>query len=1466
VTAYAGDPAAVLDLANTFDDPAVAGTPVRFNTVLGSFNVELYDTAAPQTVANFLNYVRGGDYWSHLVHRVVPGFVVQGGGYWYPEWSAIPADPPVANEPGLSNVRGTLAMAKLPGDPNSATSQWFVNLADNSDPLDTDNGGYTVFGHVLGNGMAVVDAIAAVPTYDVTMNSINFPEIPLRDFSGPPAEPGNANVVLVNDVYLVPKVAIEATSDNPALVTVNTAGQTLRLSYVAGQLGTATITVTGHDLTGGTVQDSFTVTVRSRPLAQADAAATHQGEATLIPVLANDQPQGPPIDPATVAVATQPLHGNAVPDPATGVVTYTPLPDYYGSDTFTYQVSDTGGGVSLPATVTVAINARPIVTTPLPDVTLEMGAPNTTVSLFDYFGDPDWSYQGTVVNFDTVLGQFRVELYNAAAPLTVANFLNYVAGGDYASTVIHRVVPDFVVQAGGYAYPGWQHIPTDPPVVNEFSISNTRGTLAMAKMSGDPNSATSEWFFNLVDNSASLDGSNGGYTVFGRVLDNGMSVVDAIAAVPTFAFASPFAELPLINYTTFPSEPAPENIVLLNNITAVYPLTFQITNDNPALVTPTVSGGQLTLAYAAGQAGTATITVRATDPLGAFVEETFQITVTGPPLANADTQAVPQGVQSVIDVLANDIPRGRPLDPATVTLVTQPQNGAATVDPLTGAVAYTPAPGFAGPDPFTYTVQDTEGRTSQPATIQPIVEWPAVVLGTGLPGTLRYRDPDGTDVTATFGGGGNASFSFSGYPTITSNNGTTIVVGGTQLGIYRVDLAGTTTKSALTFATAGGTVAGSAFGGLGGTLPMGRVAAPTMDLGNDIRMAGQGYIASLQLARVLQGADIVMPGAGALKGLAISIGQIPDPGTDITAGSGIASLTIGQWAGSTLTAPWVSRLTVAGALGASIHLTGVGALKGALASASVGQVTGGTWDIDGSVGTITVGTSAAGWTLDVQNRLATLAATTSLGGTVRAGSIGAIRSAQDIAAAISTTGSDPKAGASVASLSAPRADGTTVIVPGGVGAVSVSKWLGGGIRAAWLNSLATRANTTLGLPGDFEAGLVLLGAQGRVSLPRATIVGSLKNALWDITGGIGSLAVANSVANWAGEVTGAVGRLTFDRVASSALDVTGAIASLAATDWLGGSIGAASLGSLVITGDTTAGVEGDFTPNLTLTGQGVAAGSPTLNSVAIARFLALSTWNVTGLINSITAAFVEDWTLTAHGSVTTLDLGHVLSATLTVDSAIDSITVQDWLDGSIRATVLNSLDVTGLLTAGILADFQADLTLTGAQGVANTLGTVDVARRLQFATWDITGNVGTISVYSWFRNMHLHATGNIASLTVGAMDGSTVYAGVANGVTGLPDAAADFAGPATIGKLVVVGIPTTITPQSFYNSVIAAPTLNSVSLINVQTDNSANNGALFGVAGQTIRTLTWKQGNASYSWPNRWPGLTGHFVVRVIPT
>ena len=138
---------------------------IRFETSLGDFVVELFPDEAPVTSENFLQYVDAGHFDGTVFHRVIPGFVIQGGGLTE-DMSQKKTRAPIANEAtnGLRNLRGTLSMART-NDINSATSQFFVNLVDNAflDHQGPGNYGYAVFGKVV-EGMDVIDAIAKVKT------------------------------------------------------------------------------------------------------------------------------------------------------------------------------------------------------------------------------------------------------------------------------------------------------------------------------------------------------------------------------------------------------------------------------------------------------------------------------------------------------------------------------------------------------------------------------------------------------------------------------------------------------------------------------------------------------------------------------------------------------------------------------------------------------------------------------------------------------------------------------------------------------------------------------------------------------------------------------------------------------------------------------------------------------------------------------------------------------------------------------------------------------------------------------------------------------------------------------------------------------------------------------------------------------------------------------------------------------
>ncbi|HQS02142.1 MAG: cyclophilin [Halothiobacillus sp. 24-54-40] len=145
----------------------MANPRVSITTRMGSIVIELNAEKAPATVANFLAYVDSGHYVGTIFHRVIPGFMAQGGGMSV-DMDSKKTMPPIQNEAdnGLKNARGTIAMART-GDPHSATSQFFINLKDNGfldyTASNPQGYGYAVFGHVI-DGMAVVDAMATLPT------------------------------------------------------------------------------------------------------------------------------------------------------------------------------------------------------------------------------------------------------------------------------------------------------------------------------------------------------------------------------------------------------------------------------------------------------------------------------------------------------------------------------------------------------------------------------------------------------------------------------------------------------------------------------------------------------------------------------------------------------------------------------------------------------------------------------------------------------------------------------------------------------------------------------------------------------------------------------------------------------------------------------------------------------------------------------------------------------------------------------------------------------------------------------------------------------------------------------------------------------------------------------------------------------------------------------------------------------
>ncbi len=220
-----------------------AATIVLVETNMGDFEINLFDQTTPETVTNFLTYVKAGAFNNSMVHRSIKDFVIQGGGVRYSgnntaPFVDVPARGPVDNEPKLSNVRGTVAMAKKANNANSATTHWFVNVKDNSANLDKDNGGYSVFGVVTGTGMSIVDNINNLY---VPGGTTQLRETPLRNYSATDWANNipvtTANIVVIERVTIINDSPTTAANLNPKPNTL--AGQDNGDGSGSGSMGSA---------------------------------------------------------------------------------------------------------------------------------------------------------------------------------------------------------------------------------------------------------------------------------------------------------------------------------------------------------------------------------------------------------------------------------------------------------------------------------------------------------------------------------------------------------------------------------------------------------------------------------------------------------------------------------------------------------------------------------------------------------------------------------------------------------------------------------------------------------------------------------------------------------------------------------------------------------------------------------------------------------------------------------------------------------------------------------------------------------------------------------------------------------------------------------------------------------------------------------------------------------------------------
>ncbi len=237
---------------NNKSGSTVISIKINSSSIQNTFSVELFDDPTnkdylltQETVDNFLYYVNSNAYDNSIIHRSVKDFVIQGGGFVYKNGTIneLETKPPVINEPGNSNLVWTISMAKVSGQENSATSQWFINLTDNTF-LDSQNGGFTVFGRLFDDGISLVNEMSSTNIYDGTVINGAFSTLPLWQYEG--GNPTEKDYLIVEEIKVIGiKVA------------------DLNSSYVADSKGFASInapapvTVTAYEVGTETTLDAI---------------------------------------------------------------------------------------------------------------------------------------------------------------------------------------------------------------------------------------------------------------------------------------------------------------------------------------------------------------------------------------------------------------------------------------------------------------------------------------------------------------------------------------------------------------------------------------------------------------------------------------------------------------------------------------------------------------------------------------------------------------------------------------------------------------------------------------------------------------------------------------------------------------------------------------------------------------------------------------------------------------------------------------------------------------------------------------------------------------------------------------------------------------------------------------------------------------------------------------------------------
>ncbi|WP_427927612.1 Ig-like domain-containing protein [Acinetobacter guillouiae] len=508
----------------------------------------------------------------------------------------------------------------------------------------------------------------------------------------------------------------------------------------------------------GNVSDPATVVIEvsANPIAVDDSANTKEDTPIIIDVTANDTDKDGDLDPSTVVITKQPQHGTVSVDPITGEVTYTPNKGYVGPDAFEYTVKDKAGNVSDPATVVVEVSANPVAvddsanTKEDTPIIIDVTANDT-----DKDGDLDPSTvviskqpQHGTVSVDPVTGEVT---YTPNKGYVGPDQFEYTVK-DKAGNVSDPATVVVEVSANPVAVDDSANTKEDTPIIIDVTANDTDkdgdldpSTVVISKqpqhgtVSVDP--ITGEVTYTPNKGYVGPDAFE--YTVkdkAGNVSDPATVVIDITAnPVAVDDSANTKEDTPIIidvtaNDTDKDGDLDPSTVVITkqpqNGTVSVDPISGEVTyTPNKGYVGP--DQFEYTVKDKAGNVS---------DPA------TVVIDITANPVAVDDSANTKEDTPIIIDVTANDTDKDGDLDPSTVVITKQPQNGTVSVDPVTGEVTYTPNKGYVGPDAFEYTVKDKAGNVSDPATV--VIEVSANPVAVDDSANTKEDTPIIIDVTA----------------------------------------------------------------------------------------------------------------------------------------------------------------------------------------------------------------------------------------------------------------------------------------------------------------------------------------------------------------------------------------------------------------------------------------------------------------------------------------------------------------------------------------------------------------------------------------------------------------------------------------------------------------------------------------------------------------------------------------------